>query len=293
MVAIAGGTGGRDGVKDCVVITGAAHGIGRATAVLFADSGWIVVGVDVDESGLNEVADSLESFVPVVGDVADPRTHLNAREEAERAGRLRAWVNNAAVVKLAPLHDVDNAEIERQLRINLLAVILGCREAAKAFIATALEGCIINVSSVHARYSFPGYGVYDTCKGGVEALTRSMCVEYGHLGIRCNAIAPGAVRTGIATAGATATLEEEAEAAALAPMRRISEPTEIAESIYFLASDQARSINGHVLAVDNGISARGHGLSPKGLIEIPVGTTPADRRPKNREEATLPGRNDR
>lgn len=251
-------------MTDCVVITGAARGIGRATVNLFAESGWTVVGVDVDAPHVDDLAATLENFVPVVGDVSDPQTHRLARKEAERRGSLRVWVNNVAVVSLAPLHEVDDDDVDSQLRINLLSVMLGCREAVRSFIATPLRGSIVNLSSVHARCSFPSYGVYDACKGGVEALTRYMCVEYGHLGVRCNAVAPGAVRTGIATVSGAATMEEEAEAAALAPMRRISEPAEIAQAIYFLSSDEALSINGHVLAVDNGISARGHGLpSPR------------------------------
>lgn len=249
-------------MTDCVVITGAARGIGQATASLFAESGWVVVGVDVNAPRMHELAATLKGFIPVVGDVADAQAHRLAREGAERQGHLRAWVNNAAVVNLAPLHEVDDDDIDRQLRVNLLSVILGCREAVRSFIATSVKGSIVNVSSVHARCSFPSYGVYDACKGGVEALSRYMCVEYGHLGIRCNAVAPGAVRTGIATSSIGATSTEEAEAAALAPMRRISEPAEVAQSIYFLTSDHALSINGHVLAVDNGISARGHGWAP-------------------------------
>ena len=83
------------------------------------------------------------------------------------------------------------------LDINLTAVVLGTREALCSFLANRVAGSIINVSSIHGQRAFPGYGAYDTAKGGMESLTRYVCTEYGHLGIRCNAIAPGPVRTDI------------------------------------------------------------------------------------------------
>jgi NAD(P)-dependent dehydrogenase (short-subunit alcohol dehydrogenase family) len=121
------------------------------------------------------------------------------------------------------------------------------------------------VSSIHARAAFPGYALYDTCKGAVESLTRYVCVEYGHLGIRCNAVAPGAVLTPAAVRLSEATDDPDAAFAAtrdLSPMHRISDPKEIADVVAFLLSPEAIAINGHVLAVDNGMAARAYGFAP-------------------------------
>jgi NAD(P)-dependent dehydrogenase (short-subunit alcohol dehydrogenase family) len=144
-------------------------------------------------------------------------------------------------------------------------VVFGVREALLSFLENGVAGAIVNISSVHARGGLPGYGPYDTAKGGIEALTRYVCVEYGHLGIRCNAVAPGAVSTQF---DALARLELKghptfiSDAGDLAPMLRISQPREIAEAIAFLVDGAPLAINGHTLAVDNGMSARNYAFSP-------------------------------
>ena len=185
--------------RKAVVVTGAANGIGRAIAARLAATGWAVVGIDRDVAALEEVAGSVGG-VAVPGDIRDQEVITNARQAAEGAGRLSAWVNNAGVVRLGPLHLMPADVIDETLDIDLRAVVFGAREALRSFLANGVSGSIVNISSVHARGSFPGYGPYDAAKGGIESLTRYVCVEYGHLGIRCNAIAPGAVNTNIVPA---------------------------------------------------------------------------------------------
>ena len=182
--------------KASVVVTGAANGIGRSTAARLAATGWAVVGVDRDVAALEDAVGAIAG-VPVAGDIRDNQVLAEARRAAEAAGELRAWVNNAGVVRLGPLHMMAPEVINETLDIDLRAVVFGTREALSSFLANGVRGAIVNVSSVHARGGFPGYGPYDAAKGGVEALTRYVCVEYGHLGIRCNAVAPGAVNTSI------------------------------------------------------------------------------------------------
>jgi NAD(P)-dependent dehydrogenase (short-subunit alcohol dehydrogenase family) len=243
--------------RGTVVVTGAANGIGRATARRLAATGWTVVGVDRDVSALEETIAPIAG-VAVAGDIRDNRVLGEARGAAEAAGVLRAWVNNAGVVHLSPLHLMAPEMIDATLDIDLRAVVFGTREALSSFLTNSVSGTIVNVSSVHARGAFPGYGPYDTAKGGVEALTRYVCVEYGHLGIRCNAVAPGAVNTNIVPrtpSGAPPPVASGVNVADLSPMRRVSEPEEIAEVVAFLVEGTAQAINGHVLAVDNGISA--------------------------------------
>ncbi len=122
---------------------------------------------------------------------------LEAAVAAAAPGSLRAWVNNAGVTFAEPLHRADPDRIERTLAINLGGAIYGSRAALAAFVDAGTAGAIVNISSIHGQAAFPGWSVYDATKGGIDALTRSICAEYGHLGIRCNAIAPGAVNTEI------------------------------------------------------------------------------------------------
>jgi len=256
-----------------LVITGAGNGIGKSTVARMSGTGWFVVGVDRDRSALEAAFEGTDGAT-VAGDVRDIDVLHQARTVAERHGTLSAWVNNAAVVRLAPLHLLEPAVIDEVLDIDLRAVVFGVREAVMSFIEHGVPGAIVNVSSVHVRGALPGYGPYDTAKGGIEALTRYVCVEYGHLGVRCNAVAPGAVSTHL---DAQARLEVPhhpsflADGANLAPMRRTSQPGEIAEAIAFLIEGAPVSVNGHTLAVDNGMSARNYAFPPDDTVVFVTG----------------------
>lgn len=257
-----------------VVVTGGATGIGREIVEVLADEGRPVVAVDLDAGALDRLTGEVPGVAAVAGDVRDERV---LRRAADAAGDgLAAWVNNAAAVRLGALHEVDTAEIELMVGTNLVAPILGTRIALRAFLASGTAGSIVNISSIHARASFPGYALYDTGKGGLESLTRYVCVEYGHLGIRCNAVAPGAVLTPAARRLADASGDPDeaiAQSRRLAPMRRMSEPREIADAVAFLLSDKARAVNGHVLAVDNGMAARSNTFDPDpGIVFAPDGS---------------------
>lgn len=243
------------------VVTGAGRGIGRATTLLAAKRGFVVIGIDRDYDAVRETASLADAVVPLHGDVRDPMTSLHARRTAEAQGSLAAWVNNAAIVGIGPLHKASDSDIEEILAVNVTGMVYGCREAVRSFMAHGVGGSIVNLSSIHARAAFPGYAIYDASKGAVDALTRSVCVDYGHLGIRCNAVAPGAVDTTIVAPDRDQEPEEgRRQTMGLSPMNRISAPEEIAELVLFLMSDVAPGVNGHVLAADNGMSAQGHGL---------------------------------
>lgn len=258
-------------MNDVVVVTGAADGIGRAVATRLAGAGCTVIAVDLDGPRLTELCESTPNTVAVTGDVADGHTMRQARRAGELAGRLSGWVNNAAIVRMAALHEVDDDEIDRIMAVNLRAVVVGTRCALHAFLDAGTPGSIVNVSSIHAHGGFPGYALYDTCKGGVEALTRYVCVEYGHLGIRCNAVAPGAVATPSSERLRAAAGDPDQALAAtreMAPMRRISSPDEIAHAVGFLLDSGSVAVNGHILAVDNGMAARGSTLPSDSNIDF-------------------------
>lgn len=242
-----------------VVVTGAGRGIGRAAALALSRDGWLVVGIEKDPS----TADALRLELPggdvICGDVTDDEVLRAARARAESIGRLTAWVNNAGADVAGRLDQISRAQIDRSIALNLVAQLVGCQVAVQSFLASGTAGVIVNLSSIHARASFPGLPVYGSAKGAVETLTRAVCVEYGPYGIRCNAIAPGAVLTEAVESLIMATADPDrarAETLALSPLNRAAQPQEIAEAIAFLVSDRARFISGHVLVVDGGATAR-------------------------------------
>ena len=268
-----------------VVVTGGANGIGRATTLQLSRAGWAVLAVDRDQEALGDLTAAEPTVSALAGDLTDVATVHEAVAAAGQLGPLTGWVNNAGIITDRPLHEMDDALIDQLLAINLRATILGTRAAVQTFLAAGGPGAIVNVSSIHARHPFPGHPIYAATKGAVEALTRQVCVEYAKLGIRCNAVAPGAVATRMTVdpeAGDTDTARQLAAAAALSPAGRVSSPVEIAEAIEFLISDRSRSINGHVLAVDNGMSAHGREPGASGSLGRTARDT-AQRRPDCKE----------
>lgn len=259
-----------------VVVTGAAAGIGRAVVGRLVAGGWRVVAVDVDEAALAALAADAPTVVGVAGSVAEPSTIDRAIAAAqERGGRLDAWVNNAAVQTQGRFDLESDERIEQTLDVNLRAPMLGCRAAIRAFLDQGRPGAIVNVSSIHAHSTFAGWVAYATTKGGLEALTRGICVEYGHLDIRCNAIAPGAVLTAATERALDAGPDREAmldQWRALAPMGVVLAPDDIAAAVAYLLSPDARFVNGHVLRVDAGMAAVGASVPPLPGLQWPTTT---------------------
>jgi NAD(P)-dependent dehydrogenase (short-subunit alcohol dehydrogenase family) len=236
-----------------VVVTGAARGIGRATASALVRAGWTVVGLDIDMHG------QPDDFELVVGNARDERALGRALDAAQRQAPLGGWVNNVGINHRAPLHLVTPDAIRDIVNTNLVATVLGCQLAVRAFLEHGAGGAIVNVSSIHALAGFPQCAVYDATKGAVEALTRSICVEYGHRGIRCNSVAPGAIdveasHAAIASSADPATTLRDLRA--LAVDHRMLSPEEVAAPIVFLLSPEASGINGQRLGIDSGGSAR-------------------------------------
>jgi len=241
------------------VVTGAAKGIGRAVAARLVEDGVHVVAVDVDAVALESVSSELGGrFVPVVGDVGDWDTHERAADAARAAGELRYWVNNAGVDWVGAAHEIDAAHIERGLRVLQLGTMFGACVAVRRMLP-ARAGSIVNVSSVQGIAAFPRYFVYDAAKASILMVTKSIAVDYGPYGIRCNALLPGVIETPMTYATLPPELDRDEalrREGELAPMLRVGQPEEMAEVVAFLLSDRASYVNGADIVADGGAAAR-------------------------------------
>lgn len=239
------------------IVTGAAHGIGRATAAALAAAGTGVCLVDIDgaaaasaaaalaDAGLRATARSLDvTDADAIGRAVD--------EVAAAAGRLDILVNNAGIAARAPSVTYEQAVWERVVAVNLTGCFLMAQAAARAMLPRR-SGCIVNVSSImglvgNGLYPNPAY---HASKGGLVNLTRALAVEWAPQGVRVNAVAPGFVETPL-TEKLLANQAMKTEIVARTPLGRLATPEDVAAAILFLASDAAAMVTGHVLAVDGG-----------------------------------------
>jgi NAD(P)-dependent dehydrogenase (short-subunit alcohol dehydrogenase family) len=237
-----------------VVVTGAAGGVGRATALAFQNEGWYVVGVD-----RREKADVAGTDLMIVADVSSEAGVERVFGELSRLGSIDALVNNAAIQVLKNLVETTPAEWDLVMASNVRSAYLTTRAAHSMMRGRATA--IVNVASVHAVATSPGIAAYAASKGALVALTRAAALELAPDGIRVNAVLPGAVDTPMLRAGllrAHRRTEEEGiiHIGSRTPLGRVAQPEEIAQSVLFLA-DPARSsfTTGQVLVVDGGATA--------------------------------------
>lgn len=252
-----------------VVVTGCGTGLGRAIFERLVGDGWAVVGIEWDAERAADARGVRGSGDVLVGDAADRAVLSAAADRAARLAPLGGWVNNAAIVRMGTLHDPVPAEVDETIRVNLMGAYWGCSEAVRRFLAQRSPGAIVNISSIHARAAFNGFAAYDVAKGGVNALTRYVAVEYGPAGIRCNAIEPGAFRTPMNQSvidRAPDPARAERDMAMLHPLGRMGEPHEIGTVAGFLLSDAASFLSGECIAVDGAATARCYPYDPDPTI---------------------------
>jgi len=240
-----------------VIITGAARGIGLATAHLMQEAGWHIVRVDWDEEALTESAKGFEDSLALVCDISDPEavTDMIART-LDWSGRIDALVNNAGVADFGPIEETDFERWRKVMATNLDGVFLVTQAATPALKKT--HGTIVNIASISGLRASTLRVAYGTSKAGVMQLTQQQAVELGEYGIRVNCVAPGPVRTKLAMAVHTQDIIDAYHDAI--PLNRYGQEREIAEAIYFLASEKASYITGQILAADGGFEATGVGL---------------------------------
>lgn len=242
-----------------VLITGALTGIGRATALVYAQEGARLVVSGRNEQKGESLARELRALGAEAEFVrADVRHEDDVRSLVDRTvgrfGRLDVAVNNAGTEGTpGPVTEQSAETYAAVFDTNVLGVLLSLKHELRVMLAQG-AGSIVNVSSVVGRKGFPNASVYTASKHAVEGLTKSAALEVAEKGVRINAVAPGPIETGMLdrfTGGA----EVKAAFAAQVPARRIGTVEEIARTIVFLGSDQAAFLTGESIAVDGGLQA--------------------------------------
>jgi NAD(P)-dependent dehydrogenase (short-subunit alcohol dehydrogenase family) len=245
------------------LVTGAAMGIGRSTALLLAKEGARVVLADIDEQQGNETSRMIEE---AGGEVFFAHTDVSKSEEVEAAintavdtfGSINVLHNNAAIALGATVVDTTDELWNQVLDVNLGGIYRGCKYAIPHMIQNG-GGSIINSSSVQALRGFAGWAAYAAAKGGIISLTQQVALEYAKHNIRVNCIAPGTIMTPM-----NERLFEEAEDPEalietwnrMHPIGRFGQPEEVAEVVLFLASDASSFVTGHCLVVDGGLCVK-------------------------------------
>jgi NAD(P)-dependent dehydrogenase (short-subunit alcohol dehydrogenase family) len=251
-----------DGVNDLLtgdtaVVTGAASGIGRATAIRFAEHGARVVVADVRErpreggpTTVERITTGTESEATFVEcDVTDPAALTAAVEAADAFGGVDIMVNNAGVLVQRPFLETDEATVDRMLDVNVKGTFFGAQAAAERMVAGD-GGTIINLSSVSGLEGAGGRVAYCASKGAVRLMTYALADALGPEGVRVNAIHPGAIET--AQAREDSGVLGQADYLDGVPLGRFGDPGDVADAALYLASDLSDYVNGESLVVDGG-----------------------------------------
>jgi len=241
-----------------VLITGAATGIGRSTALAFAASGaHVVAGVMADQQAAFEEelrATSAPAFLVEPLDVRD-ETSVQAFVHAgiRQFGHIDIAVNNAGIEgPFGPLHEMDISDFDNLVATNLRGIWLSLKHELQHMVPRK-QGVIINLASTAGVQAIPMVAVYSATKHGIVGLTRGAALEQAANGIRVNAVAPGPVDTGLLTRMITGQVPLEVIAASI-PLKRISQPSEIAQAILWLASGASGFVTGETLMIDGGLT---------------------------------------
>jgi meso-butanediol dehydrogenase/(S,S)-butanediol dehydrogenase/diacetyl reductase len=237
-----------------VVVTGAGRGIGEETAKRFADEGARVVVADIDGPAAQRSAASIEGALAVEVDVTS-RDALKAMVDTvtDAFGGVDVLINNAMSCSETPFLDLTPAEVQRDFEVTVMGPFFASQEVIPGMIERG-GGVILNVSSVNA-ISYFGNPAYSAAKAALQNLTRTIAVEFGASGIRCNAVAPGSIATEYWEHRKSLDPQVFEKVAQWYPLGRVGRPRDVADALLFLASDAASWITGIVLPVEGGVLA--------------------------------------
>jgi NAD(P)-dependent dehydrogenase (short-subunit alcohol dehydrogenase family) len=234
-----------------VIITGGAQGIGEACARRFSSEGAHVVLVDVDDAHGHALAAELGALY-VHCDVGSKREVDAAIATVMQAhGRIDVLVNNAGIFRAADFLEVTEEDFDAVLRVNLKGSFLMGQAVARVM-AKVNCGSIVNMSSVNGVLTIPTIASYNVSKGGINQLTRVMALALAPHQIRVNAVAPGTIATELAAKAVLTSDEARARIMSRTPMKRLGDPSEIADVVAWLASDAASYVTGEIVTVDGG-----------------------------------------
>jgi NAD(P)-dependent dehydrogenase (short-subunit alcohol dehydrogenase family) len=237
------------------IITGAGSGIGRATALAFAKEGAKILVADWSEEGGQETVDQIKKEK---GEAIFVKTDVSSADNVAKMGdacvrefgKIDILVNNAGIVKFGVLHETSESDWDAVLDVNLKGVFLCSKKVLPEMLKQG-KGKIVNISSIAGLVGFNQIGPYCASKGGINALTREMALEYAGQKINVNSIAPGIIKTAM-TKDMIADPVQNKFYETSTPYPRLGEPEDIAMAAVYLASEESDFITGQILAIDGG-----------------------------------------
>jgi len=229
------------------IVTGAGTGLGAAIAERLAKEGYVLGLLDQDKAGVTSVAERLNAKA-LPADVASPEA---VAEAFDAFGPVDLLVNNAGIARFGPLLEQSALDMQAVINVNLLGTAICSQQAARGM-ATLGGGCIINMSSINAITPGPNVGLYAATKAAIQNLTVLQSIEWGPLGIRVNAIAPGFIDAGMsAPFFANESIREKRSQGV--PLKALGTAEDVVNAVVYLQSDAARYVSGHQLVVDGGV----------------------------------------
>ncbi|HOY12451.1 MAG TPA: SDR family oxidoreductase [Saprospiraceae bacterium] len=237
-----------------VLITGGSSGIGLAIAQRFSHEGYttIITGRNLDK--LNDAAAVIAGKVVIKQFDMDWIDQIPEFVQSiyQEYGSIDVLINNAGINQKKPFVEVTNEDFESIIKTNTTAIFALSREVVKVMLQQESRGNIVHISSMAAKYGIPKVISYSAAKTALEGMTRAMAVELSPMGIRVNAVAPGFIRTPMSAKALDSDPERKNKALSRTPMEKLGETIDVANAVYFLASDQASYITGVSLRVDGG-----------------------------------------
>ncbi len=240
--------------NEVTIVTGAGSGIGKETALLFAKEGAKVVVADINEKSGNETVEEIKKsdgegiFIKLDICNRELAKHM-AEETLKKYGKIDVLINNAGIVQDALLAKMTEEQWDKVINVNLKGTF-NCIQAVVDVMIQQGKGVIINTSSVVGLYGNVGQVNYSAAKAGLIGMTKTLAKELGKKGVRVNAVAPGFIMTPMTANVPEKVLELMKEKT---PLRKLGEPRDVANAYLFLASNDAKYVNGAVLSVDGGL----------------------------------------